>query len=98
MDGILLAAGGPIRHLKVQGATLLDVAPTIAALLGLPVAADLPGRVLTEIFDPAFLERYPVRTVPTWEGSVERQVRDLDEASTADPAAEEMLRSLGYIE
>jgi hypothetical protein len=84
--------------MKVEGATLFDVAPTVAALLGLPVAEDLPGRVLTEMIDPAFLERHPVRTVPTWEGSVERQVRDLDEASTVDPAAEEMLRSLGYIE
>jgi len=97
-DGILLAAGGPIRTMKVEGATLFDVAPTVAVLLGLPVAEDLPGRVLTEMIDPAFLERHPVRTVPTWEGSVERRIRDLDEASSVDPAAEEMLRSLGYIE
>lgn len=98
LDGILLAAGGPILATKVVGATLFDVAPTVAALLGLPVAEDLPGRVLTEMIDPAFLERHPVRTVPTWEGTVERRIRDLDEASTVDPAAEEMLRSLGYIE
>lgn len=97
-DGILLAAGGPIVSTKVEGATLFDVAPTVAALLGLPVAEDLPGRVLTEMIDPAFLEAHPVRTVPTWEGTVEREIRDLDEASTVDPAAEEMLRSLGYIE
>lgn len=98
MDGVFLAAGGPIRNVKLKGATVFDVAPTVAALLGLPVAEDLPGRVLTEIIDPAFLEAHPVRTVPSWEGTVERRVRDLDEASTVDPAAEEMLRSLGYIE
>jgi predicted AlkP superfamily phosphohydrolase/phosphomutase len=97
INGVLVVSGGPILHTEVENASILDVAPTVAALLGIPVAEDLPGRVLTEIIDPAFLERHPVRTVPTWVGTVPREVRDVDAASLPDPAAEEMLRSLGYI-
>lgn len=47
----LLAARGPgiAAGGGVQGATLLDVAPTLLTLLGLPLAADMPGRVLREM-------------------------------------------------
>jgi hypothetical protein len=38
-------------------------------LLGYPVPEDLPGRVLTEIVEEEFLQLYPVRTIPSYEGS-----------------------------
>lgn len=47
----LFAAAGPAIEAGggVQGAGLLDVVPTALALLGLPGAADLPGRSLREM-------------------------------------------------
>jgi predicted AlkP superfamily phosphohydrolase/phosphomutase len=55
MEGVLVAAGPPFRPGAVpQGATLLDVAPTLLHLLGVPVPDDMDGRVLTEILAPAF--------------------------------------------
>lgn len=49
--GIFVAAGPGIqRNVGIAGVSLLDVAPTILTLLGLPTARDLDGRVLTELF------------------------------------------------
>jgi len=46
-EGIFVAAGPEVRAGEdVEGARLLDVAPTILHLMGLPVPADVDGRVL----------------------------------------------------
>jgi hypothetical protein len=67
-DGVLLVAGGGIRPGAVpQNASVLDVAPTLLYLLGLPVARDMEGRVLTEILDPAFARQHPVTFIPSYE-------------------------------
>ena len=67
-DGVLLVAGGGIRPGAVpQNASVLDVAPTLLYLLGLPVARDMEGRVLTEILDPAFAREHPVTFIPSYE-------------------------------
>jgi predicted AlkP superfamily phosphohydrolase/phosphomutase len=50
-EGILIAAGTPIKmghHL--EGANLLDVTPTLWALLGMEPPADLEGHVLADLF------------------------------------------------
>jgi hypothetical protein len=47
-------AGGPgIRelHRKLRGVQAVDLAPTVARLLGIPAPADTQGRVLSEILD-----------------------------------------------
>ena len=54
MDGILVAAGPAFRRgATPRGAELLDIAPTVLHLLGVPVPADMDGRVLTELLEPA---------------------------------------------
>jgi tetratricopeptide (TPR) repeat protein len=47
----------------LHGASHLDLAPTVLALLGLPAGADLPGRVLSE----AFAAPPTDRRIPSWE-------------------------------
>ena len=55
MEGVLIAAGPPFRPgATPRGGDLLDIAPTVLHLLGVPVPDDMDGRVLTEILDPAF--------------------------------------------
>ena len=55
MEGVLVAAGPPFRPgATPEQASLLDIAPTILHLLGVPVPDDMDGRVLSEILDPAF--------------------------------------------
>ena len=94
-DGIFIAAGGPIRSGVSVSASVLDVTPTILALLGMPVADDMKGRVLKEILEPDFLARHPVRTIASYEEHLKHE--PISTAGDEDPERLEMLRSLGYI-
>jgi predicted AlkP superfamily phosphohydrolase/phosphomutase len=67
-DGVLLVAGEGIRPGATPArASVLDVAPTLLYLLGLPVARDMEGRVLTEILEPEFARQNPVTFIPSYE-------------------------------
>ncbi|RMF84219.1 MAG: hypothetical protein D6736_19735 [Nitrospinota bacterium] len=49
LHGVLLMAGPPVRRgVQLAQARLIDLAPTILALLDLPIPADMDGRVLEE--------------------------------------------------
>lgn len=96
-DGIFYAAGPGIpQSRRIAEASLLDIAPTVLAMLGLPPALDLPGEVL--ILDNI------ERTV----ASRDRLVEALDygglgrravEGSAEDEATQnEMLEAMGYVE
>ena len=94
--GIVLLHGGAVRPGRLARAQVLDVMPTVLALLGLPVPDDADGRVLEEALQPAVLAAHPLRHVPSWSG-----VPPPAPAIAIDPArrAEELdkLRALGYI-
>jgi hypothetical protein len=94
-EGIFIAAGGPIRKGVTVNATVLDITPTILALLGLPVAEDMRGRVLKELLQPEFLARYPVKTIPSYNSYVKREPMTLSDRDEQEKL--EMLRALGYI-
>lgn len=67
-DGVLMLRGEAIRpETLITGARDVDVAPTLLYGLGLPVARDFDGRVLTEAFRGEFLERQPLTFVPSYE-------------------------------
>ena len=53
-DGILLLHGPGIRRgHRLESSHVLDLFPTMLALLGLPVPADAEGRVLEDVFEEA---------------------------------------------
>jgi predicted AlkP superfamily phosphohydrolase/phosphomutase len=67
-DGLLLAVGDGVRAgAALNRASVLDVAPTILYLMGLPVARDMEGRVLTEMVDERFARAHPVTFIPSYE-------------------------------
>jgi predicted AlkP superfamily phosphohydrolase/phosphomutase len=67
-DGLLLALGDGIRAgATLRSASVLDVAPTILYLMGLPVARDMEGRVLAEMLDESFIRAHPVTFIPSYE-------------------------------
>jgi predicted AlkP superfamily phosphohydrolase/phosphomutase len=81
---------------EIQNAHLIDIAPTILHLLGAPVPADMDGRVLTEVFQPEFLARHPVRTgEASGTSGTDRPSGYTDEESAK---VEERLQALGYVE
>ncbi len=62
--GVLVLHGPQVRaDERIYGATLLDVAPTVLALLELPASEEMPGRVLAEALTTECL---PSR-IPSWE-------------------------------
>jgi predicted AlkP superfamily phosphohydrolase/phosphomutase len=95
LHGILVLAGYPVEPgAPLDDPTVLDIAPTIMHALGLPVAADLDGRVLTEAFGRQWQEDHAILTVPSF-GTVENPLQ-LPENPTEEQLAK--LRSLGYIQ
>jgi hypothetical protein len=67
-DGLLLLAGRGVREGEFLGpARIVDVAPTLLYALGLPVAGDMDGRVLTGAFTPDFLATHPLNFLPSYE-------------------------------
>jgi len=62
--GILIMAGPGVRRgVTIEDASVLDIAPTVLAVMGLPVAQDMEGRALTEAFDPPL----HTQTIATYE-------------------------------
>ncbi len=101
IEGVLIAAGGPIRRGAAVKAGLADITPTMLAILGLPVAKDMEGRVLEEMLEPAFLARYPVKRIDSYETLIDRKTilaAAAAEGEGTDEEKQEMLRSLGYIQ
>ncbi len=70
VEGIVLAAGPAIRHdVATTPPSVLDVTPTVLHLLGLPEGRDMPGRVVTEMFEPAWARAHRARRIATWESA-----------------------------
>lgn len=93
--GIVILHGSPFkRGFRLAGARVHDIAPTVLALLGLPVADDLDGMVLRDAFSPRFLRRQ-IATVPSY--GPRAVPRGAKSGGGDDAAIIEQLRSLGYI-
>jgi len=79
----------------LHAGTPLDLMPTMAWLVGLPVADDVAGTVLSDAFEAGYVADRPVRHVTSY-GRRERHAPG--SGSVADPVLMERLRSLGYIQ
>jgi len=97
--GVLAAMGPGIRRGgTLADANVLDLTPTILALLGEPVGRDMDGFVLTNLIDEGHLADYPVTYIDTYERDDEPEQSEEPIESALDDAIREELRSLGYIE
>jgi len=95
--GILIASGPAFKKgTSVLEVSVVDVAPTLLALFGLPVGEDMQGRPAVDLMRPEFLAEHPIRFRPSWETG-----RSASVAETSDPAGDaalkEKLLSLGYL-
>ncbi|MCD4690917.1 alkaline phosphatase family protein [bacterium] len=98
LRGVIIASGpafAPLGH--VEGATILDIAPTCLAVLGLPATDSMHGRPLAELLSASHLERYPLVRVSDYGARLARTGQG-DVGSTMDESIKEQLRSLGYIQ
>lgn len=96
LEGILVMAGPGVEvGAHVPEASIMDVAPTILRVLGLPVAADLDGQVVEWAFTPEWLTEHPQVAVDAY---APRSGADSPELEAPNEKLLEQLRSLGYIQ
>jgi predicted AlkP superfamily phosphohydrolase/phosphomutase len=93
-EGIFMLRGNGLRRAyEAKHAEIVDMAPTVLHLLGLPIPRDMDGRVLTEVFDRHFLALRPV------EYTDEAAPPGFSGTGLSEDEAEEVrerLRGLGY--
>ncbi len=96
--GILAMRGPQIKKGEtIYGSRLLDIAPTILQLFGLPVGKDMEGSVLMQ----AFADPVEVKMVDSWEqipGISGQHDQQLNENGEDARAGIQQLEELGYIE
>jgi Flp pilus assembly protein TadD/predicted AlkP superfamily pyrophosphatase or phosphodiesterase len=93
-EGILFLYGAGVRPgVRIEKASVMDIAPSVLALAGLPVAEDMAGRVLDEVIDVPL-----ANPVATYDATGDRDSDpDGGRATGVDSAVLERLESLGYI-
>jgi predicted AlkP superfamily phosphohydrolase/phosphomutase len=95
--GVVALFGDDIReHTVLTDASIVDVAPTLLYLLGLPIPTDMDGSVLEGAFEEEVRRSRPIIYDRATDGGADRS----EEGYSGEDAAaiEERLRSLGYIE
>lgn len=96
--GILVMAGPGIKKDELlHGASILDIAPTLLTLQGLPLGDDMDGRPLLAAFE----QSPEVLRIPSWDdlpGDDGRHPADLKPDPESEKAALEQLIALGYVQ
>jgi predicted AlkP superfamily phosphohydrolase/phosphomutase/tetratricopeptide (TPR) repeat protein len=95
--GVLCMQGAGIRQDEViHGASVLDLAPTILTMMGLPVGEDMDGRVLLE----AFKRKPRVKKIGSWdeeEGECGMHPADMRMDPETAHALIQQFIALGYV-
>jgi predicted AlkP superfamily phosphohydrolase/phosphomutase len=97
MDGIILAQGPHIRRNSlIEGAGIIDVAPTVLYALGMSIPSDMDGKTLSGLFE----DTYTQQTTASY--TDERKVEDVatDEYGYSEEEEESVrlkLEALGYL-
>lgn len=92
--GVLAAAGPKLAADRLlHGAGLLDITPTILHLFGLPIGADMEGRVLVD----ALANATPPTSITTWENEDFAHVSSVMSEHESQ-ALLEQFAALGYVD
>jgi predicted AlkP superfamily phosphohydrolase/phosphomutase len=97
-DAIIIISGRDIRqHKNLEGASVYDIAPTLLYLLNIPVAADMPGKVLVNAISGGLLNKKPIRYVDTYGIDKREKLPKALYSPEDEEKIKERMRSLGYI-
>jgi predicted AlkP superfamily phosphohydrolase/phosphomutase len=97
LEGVLVAAGEYVKKSStITGARIIDLAPTILYMMGLPIPDDMDGVILTDLFEEEFLGS----NIPVTTRTSEVTDKDLDYRDQAGDKETilERLRGLGYVD
>lgn len=96
-NGIMIMAGGPIKKKTiVHDAEYLDITPTALYLMGLPMAADMDGKVLNSAIDDTYLKEHPILRIKTYETGEKKQ-KKVFRNKEEEMDMKKGLKSLGYL-
>jgi predicted AlkP superfamily phosphohydrolase/phosphomutase len=115
--GVFIAAGPDIVDMSITKdsipglersdlhsvGSIMDMTPTLLALMGLPIGEDMDGELIERVIAPEFLERFPALSRPThedprWSSERLRDVEVLDPDDQFLRERLEQLRALGYLD
>lgn len=94
MNGVFIAYGPKIKPCHIQGARIIDVAPTVLYSSGLPIPDNMDGVILKNIFKEETLRRWAVEHISL---KAKKPAREVDLEGYEDEQMKEKLRSLGYL-
>ncbi len=95
LEGVLVAAASSVRAGRlIDGARLIDLAPTILNFMGLEVPAHMDGRLLSELFDDTDL---PAAVQLATDTDPERERSDYAYSDADADAIQKRLEELGYL-
>ena len=95
LEGIVALFGRGVRPgIRIEGARLVDILPTVLMLLDVPLAESLEGRTLTDALTMGFQKDHPLHRVKDYSDIPASSGPD---TSDLDRNVLERLRSLGYI-
>jgi tetratricopeptide (TPR) repeat protein len=81
---------------RITDASVMDIAPTILYLLGLPVDRKMEGKVLLDAFEGEWVEKHPITYTSVYDSVFVPSEAAVGPAST-DQALKDKLVSLGYV-
>jgi predicted AlkP superfamily phosphohydrolase/phosphomutase len=94
--GIIIMNGPNInKGIKLKGANIFDITPTILYLMGLPMGKDIDGKVLFDAIDPNFIKQYPIKYITSHDFDFEYNSNPQE--SEINEVIKEKLKSLGYL-
>lgn len=95
-DGVFIISGKGIKkHAMLSNPSVLDIAPTILYLYNLPVARDMDGKVLTELFDAQYLKKHLIAHISSY-GAPESDYDRIKQNISKEQLKK--LKALGYIQ
>ncbi len=97
-EGIVMAAGRPIKpHVQIEGAQIIDIAPTILSLLFEEIPDTMDGKVLTDLMTETFVKSLPVQYDRVQDNSLADS--SPEQAFSEDESEKicDRLRKLGYL-
>jgi hypothetical protein len=97
LEGIFIAQGEMVKDMdSLEGARIIDLAPTILYFLGEDISPDMDGTVLKQIIRDEFVSAHPVRL--GFAGDPDKAVAPSSYSDQEERHVKEKLRGLGYID
>jgi tetratricopeptide (TPR) repeat protein len=97
--GIVSLHGPGVGAGKLPPSSIFDIAPTLLYIVGLPLAEDMPGRLIAAAFEPKWIDRHPPQRTRSYELVGARLEHGASVQGDPEVMREMManLRALGYV-